>query len=219
MITILADSPNIIATDDVLPTLEKSYAEMRKLLPELPEAIDIWLIHDFPLDSSGVSGFAYSPSIITIDFNPDFADKQLQQKALRATVFHEAYHLVQGHTGEDGSAVYTSALDSAIYEGMATVFERKYANLKEPYGDYSTTDESLLQKWQSELTKITPEGFIAEDGKLWRQWAFYDESDDYGWKLYKTGAWIVDRYLEKSGEDILDIVHMPAADIAAAVKS
>ena len=213
-VTINPDSPNIAAAAQVLPTLENSYAEVRKLLPELPETIDIWLIHEFPIDATGVSGFAYSPSIITIDFNPDFTDKQLQQKALRATVFHEAYHLVQGHTSEESSAKYTSALDSATYEGMATVFERKYGNLTEPYGDYSTTDESLLQKWQSELAEITPEEFLANDGALWRQWAFYDKHDDYGWKLYKTGAWIVDRYLEESGEDILDIVHMPAADIA-----
>lgn len=219
MITILPDSPNITIANDVLPTLEKSYAEMRKLLPELPEALDIWLIHDFPMDFSGVSGFAYSPSIITIDFNPDFADKQLQQKALRATVFHEAYHLAQGHTSEEGSASYTSALDSAIYEGMATVFERTYTDLKEPYSDYDATDKLLLQKWQSELAKITPEEFLANDGTLWRQWAFYDESDEFGWKLYKTGAWLVDRYLEKSGDDILDIVHMPAADIVAVVTS
>ena len=213
MITVLPDSPNIEAVKEVLPIVERSYTEVRQLLPELPINIDIWLINENPVPETGVSGFAYSPSIVTIDFDSSFTDKRLQQSALRATIFHEAYHLVQGHTSEESSAMYASALDSALYEGAATIFERKYADTTEPYGDYSTTDEALLHTWQEQLSKITPEAFLANDGTLWRQWAFYDSYDDQRWKLYKTGTWLVDQFLAKTGKDILDIVNTPAKDL------
>lgn len=214
MINVLPDSPNIAATDEVLSIVEKSYAEVRQLLPELPENLDIWLINENSVETTGVSGFAYSPSIMTIDYNPQFTDKQLQQQALRATIFHESYHLAQGHTNEENSANYQSALDVAIYEGAATIFERKYADFAEPYDDYSTVGEALLTKWRDELAAISHSDYIAEDGTLWRQWAFYDTADNQRWKLYKTGTWVVDQYLARSEKDILDIIHTPALNIA-----
>ena len=219
MITVLPDSPNIAAATEVLPILEQAYAEVRKLLPELPENLDIWLINNNPIDTTGVSGFAYSPSIITIDYAPDFADKQLQQQALRATIFHESYHLAQGHTNEENSASYQSALDAAVYEGAATIFERKYAEFAEPYGDYSTTDETLLAKWRDEMATFAHADFLANDGVIWQQWAFYDQTDGYGWKMYKTGTWIVDQYLAQTGKDTLDIVRTPAAELLPLIQT
>ncbi len=218
MITVLPDSPNISAAGEVLPIAEKSYTQVRQLLPELPENLDIWLINDNPVEATGVSGFAYSPSIITIDYDPDFADKQLQQQALRATLFHESYHLAQGHTDQENSGQYHSALDAAIYEGAATIFERVHANYAELYGEYSATDKVLLTKWRDELAAIPHSDYTAGDSGLWQQWAFYDHTDNQQWKLYKTGTWIVDSYLTQTGKDILDIVHTPAKDIRSTAK-
>lgn len=219
MITILPDSPNIAAANEVLPTVEKSYVEVRQLLPELPENLDIWLINENPVAATGVSGFAYSPSIITIDYDPAFADKQLQQQALRATLFHESYHLIQGHTDQENSARYQSALDAAIYEGAATIFERVHSGYTEPFGKYSTVDKALLAKWRDELAAISHSEYTTGDSGLWQQWAFYDRTDNQQWKLYKTGTWTVDSYLTQTGKDILDIVHTPAKDILLSIQT
>lgn len=205
-------SPNFAATDEVLPVLERSYAEVRELLPELPEKLKIWLINENPVPETGVSGFAFSPKIMTIDFDQKFDDKQLQHRALRATVFHESVHLIQGHTSERTKASYSSALDSALYEGVASVFERNYANHMEPYSDYSDTDPELLAKWRDELTGISHKDFLADNGKIWRDWAFYDHADNEQWKLYKTGTWLIDSYLGSHGNDILEAVRMQASE-------
>ncbi len=115
------------------PLIFSSLDEVRKLLPNLPESIQIYFSDYGILENIGVGGYAYSSNIITISLDPNFDDKKKQEANIRPTVFHESFHLSQRFTGEDGPF---SAIDNAIYEGMATVFEREYAGAFEPYGDY-----------------------------------------------------------------------------------
>lgn len=216
MITILNESPNIIAADAVTTVLDQSYTEVCTLLPTLPASINIWLDNSVLIAETGEGGFAYSPDTITVAFDMEYADKVAQLQSLRATMFHEAYHLIQGHTHEDAQATYTTALDSAIYEGMATVFERQYAGSKPLWGEYSAVDEQTLTRWRDSLHKLAIEDYLNPHTGKWQQWAFFDETDNERWKLYKTGTWIVDTYLQRTGKDIINIVHMPASEIIKA---
>lgn len=213
MLTILDDSPNLAAAAAVLPTLEQSYEQVRQLLPTLPADINIWLDNSVLIPETGEGGFAYSPSTITIAFDLDYADKTTQLQRLRATIFHESYHLVQGHTNEESSATYTTALNSAIYEGMATIFEREFANSSPLWGNYSSIDKRTLSQWRDELLAIPIADYLNPDTGKWQQWASYDKADGTRWKLYKTGTWVVDEYLRDTGKGILEVARMHSSEI------
>jgi hypothetical protein len=150
------------------PLISESFDEVRKLLPALPANIQIYFSDYGILEDTGVGGYAYSSDIITISLDPDFDDKEKQKANIRPTVFHEAFHLCQKFTGEDGPF---SAIENAIYEGMATVFEREYAGVLEPYGDYRQISEEKLKLWVKELRKLSAEIFAEEE--IYSKWNFY----------------------------------------------
>jgi hypothetical protein len=213
MLHFYEDAPNVAAKDAVEPALTAAYEEVRQILSELPEDIHIWLDNWCLIPETGDGGFAYSPNELTIAYDIDFKDKALQQKSLRQTIFHEGYHLVQGHTNEQPHAQYKTALDSAIYEGCAVVFERKYAGSDPLWGHYEKHDEATLTEWRNAMMKISIDDFVKNDGEIWRTWAFYDELTEERWRLYKVGTWLVDSALQRSGKDILDFRKLSAEEI------
>jgi len=212
MIEYIEDAPDIKIRPAVEEQLTEYIHEVRELLPELSNSLQFWLSNKFLIPETGTGGFSYSPEIISLSFDPAFPDKEGQRRDFRGTVFHEAYHLVQGHTAEETRAPYRSALDAAIYEGCATVFEREYANVQALWGVYEDHEEAKLRIWQDALAAISPEQYYREPG-VYNTWAFYDPNDMQRWKLYKVGTWLVDRALLKSGKDIRDFRTMTAAQI------
>lgn len=98
--------------------ISESYDEVRKLLPKLPSKIQIYFSDYGIIPESGVGGFAYNHGIITVSIDPNFKDKEKQLKDIRPTIFHESFHISQNYTGKSGPF---SAIENAIYEGMATV--------------------------------------------------------------------------------------------------
>ena len=204
MITYISDAPNIKAKPEVEQTIEVAYTEARKLLPELPEDIKIWLDNRHLIPETGDGGYAYAPDIINISFDLHFNDKKAQLEHLRATLFHEGYHLVQGFTEEQPEVEPKTLQEFAIYEGCATVFEREYAGSQPLWGDYHQHNTDVLEQWQENLQTITAEEY-RNDWSVYDKWAFYDEESGERWRLYKTGTWLVDEALKKSGLDILDL--------------
>jgi len=136
--------------------ISDAFDEVGKLLPELPKTIQIYFSDYGIIPESGTGGFAYSPDIITVSIDPDFKNKKKQHKELRSTIFHESFHIFQNYTGQTGPF---SAIDNAIYEGMATVFEREYCGIWQPYGDYRKTPEERLKAWVKDLQKLNLEEF------------------------------------------------------------
>lgn len=188
--------------------ISEALDEVRKLLPSLPERIQIYFSDYGILEDSGIGGYAYSGDIITVSLDPDFKDIEKQKASIRPTVFHEAFHLCQSFTGEDGPF---SAIENALYEGMATVFEREHAGVFEPYGDYRHISEEKLKKWVEELAKISAEVF--SDEKVYSKWKFYHPELQERWIAYRTGTWLVDRVLKKQGLTILDLKTKKASDV------
>lgn len=177
-----------------------SYDEVRELLPTLPSALKIYFTNDGATPDTGVGGFAYSSDIISMSLDPDFKDKDKQLQDIRPTIFHEALHLYQNYTGEGPKY---SALEGAIYEGMATVFERDCANAQPSYGDYSQNLPEELGRWLEELRNLGPE--YLENEEVYRAWKFYHPQLQERWIVYKTGTWVVDQVLQKHGLNILDL--------------
>ena len=215
MLQFYNDAPNYQANPIVYNALKNYESEIRKILPKLPEPINIWLDTANVIPETGEGGFAYSSDTINISIDVDFKDKALQLHSLRGTVFHEAYHITQGHTFVEPSATYASALDGAIYEGCATIFEREYAGSSPLWGNYMQYSIDELAKWRDTMANIPYDDYQSESTGLWQAWAFYDPSDKQRWKLYKTGTWIVDEALRVSKKDIFDLRTLSAAEIRA----
>jgi len=208
------DAPNYQVLNEVKEPLNKYFAEVRQFLPELPEQINIWLDNDGLIKETGSGGFAYASDTINIAFDPNFPDKKAQLVDLKGSVYHEAYHLVQGHTASEPKAVYTTMLDSAVYEGCATVFEREYANTMPLWGDYSQHSDEELAGWRDAMKGYSNEEYWDEDSGLWPKWAFYDKEDGQRWKVYKVGCWIVDKAIKESGVGVLEMRTKSAEKIA-----
>jgi uncharacterized protein YjaZ len=204
MITYIRDSPDIQAKAEVEKTIEAAYIEVRKLLPELPKDLKIWLDNRHLIPETGCGGYAYASDIMNISFDLGFKDRKAQSEHVRATIFHEGFHLVQGLTEEHPKVTPRNLLDFAIYEGCATVFEREYANSHPLWGDYHQHTSDLLERWQRGLHEIK-RGEYRGDWSIHDKWAFYDEESGERWRLYKTGTWLVDEALKKSGLDIIDL--------------
>lgn len=186
--------------------ISKSYDEVRKLLPKLPDIIQIYFGGYGIIPESGVGGFAYAHDIITISIDPDFENKNMQTKELRSTIFHEALHIYQNYTGKSGPF---TAIDNAIYEGMATIFEREYCGKWQPYGDYRKTSEEKLKEWIRDLRQLSPEDFKNH----YRDWKFYHPQLKERWIVYKTGTWMVDQVLKKYRLTILDLSEKTAEEV------
>jgi len=186
--------------------ISDSYDEVRKILPELPETIKIYFSDYGILPESGVGGYAYAADIITISIDPDFKDKKKQNKEIRSTVFHESFHIYQNYTGESGPF---SAIENAIYEGMATVFERVYCEIWQPYGDYRETPVKKLKQWTKDLQKLSLKDFEEN----YSEWKFFHSELKEQWIVYKAGTWIIDQVLQRHKLTILDLSNKKASEV------
>lgn len=215
MLEIINHLENKNAEAQSVELIQAAYSEVRELLPELPESLQIYFDNWYIIPETGEGGFAYAPGILTMSFDPDFADKKVQTAHVRSTVFHESYHLAHGHTYEDTTLTYRHALDWAVYEGCASVFERDYTHPDLLPGDYSMCPEQQLQEWADALADISSDDYKNGDTGLWIKWALYDKETSERWRVYKVGTWIVDRTLADSGLNVLDLRTKSAEEILA----
>jgi uncharacterized protein YjaZ len=208
-----AASPNPEHWERLEPLLKTYEADVRKVLPELTPAIEIYLDDSLIIEGEATGGFAYSPSIISFGFDEQYGDEQAVAESVKATLYHEGFHLVQGHTAHDRFAPYATVLDAAIYEGAATVFERLYTSATPRWGEYQLHTEEELESWKDAMSQIPIEQYWDTETGLWQKWAFYDPEDSQRWKLYKVGSWLVQRYIERSGKSIVNLRSMAASEI------
>jgi uncharacterized protein YjaZ len=193
--------------------LKQYHKKVRTILPTLPKTIDIYFKSDGIAHGMNTGGYAYSPDIISIAIGPNNADIDAVRKDLKATFFHEAYHIVHNYTGSTGPF---SLLECAIQEGAATIFEQKYTDSKSKdlYGNYGQHPISLLNEWLEQIKKVknANQMSVKERNSI----AFYDETDNIRWKLYKTGTWLVSQYISKKKIDIKDFT---IKDVKLLIKS
>lgn len=193
--------------------IRRYYKEVRKLLPDLPKDIKIYFMSGGIVYGMHTGGFAYSPEIISISIDSKAKDLDDLRHDLRATVFHEAFHVVRGYTGATGPF---RLIENAVQEGAATVFEQLYADSKSVnlFGNYQQHSEKELKAWLVKIKTFKDAKNIGRE--KYNAIAYYDESDDVRWKLYKTGTWLVDKYLLDNRIDIKDLSNQ---DVEAIVSS
>lgn len=190
----------------------KYWIEVRSFLPELPVDIEATIDNAHLVTSTGVGGFVAGLGKMLLSFDPNFSDKLLQEHNLRGTIFHQAYHMVQGHSFANPTAEYDTALDNAIYEGAAIVFEQTYANSYPAWGDYRQVSSVVLDQWQAALSKIPIYQHMLGT-KLWQEWSSAADDPKDSWRSYRVGTRLIDEYLKKTRKNILDIRHLSAEHI------
>lgn len=156
-----------------------------------------------------MTGSALSRGSMKIGIRLDQEDRSTQFNRIKPVIFHEGYHIGQGFYNSNPC----SAIEAAIYEGCATVFERTYTDSTPKWGDYSMHDDETLHTWLEEIKTITADQYFEPTGDTWRKWAFYDPETKESWKIYKVGTWIVENALRKEELDIIDLNTMSADEI------
>lgn len=207
MITVINDMARKDYQHDIVAMIEQHYMEVRRILPKLPEDMQIYFDDEQLTFGYGCGGFAYDKDIITIGFDVNFKDKEAQARNLRSTLFHEAYHIAQGYYFCMEQKI--RPIEEAVYEGAATVFERDIAGSKPPYGDY---EGAPVTAWLKSIKSFN------EDYD-YQKWKFWDDEDHVAWKMYKAGAYIVDQALQNSGKTIVELNSMSAKEIINLSKS
>jgi len=192
-----------------LPKITEAYDNLKILLPNLPKTINITFGTNYPYGEDGVTGSALSNDSMKIGTRLDQEDRTSQFDRIKPVIFHEGYHIAQGFYNSDPC----SAIEAAIYEGCATIFEREYTNSNPKWGDYSEHDEETLYAWLKEIKTITADQYFEPSGDTWRKWAFRDPETNETWRIYKIGTWIVENVIRKTKLSVVELNSMSAHEI------
>ncbi|MEX0748875.1 MAG: DUF2268 domain-containing putative Zn-dependent protease [Candidatus Saccharimonadales bacterium] len=176
--------------------------EVRELLPQVPEVIEVIFDNQYLIKITGTGGFALDKDKIALAFDPAFTNKNLQFNNLRGSFYHECFHLVQGWVGGVAGGEI-SAIEDALMEGSATVFERERTGTKPPWSDYSD-----IKNIDEKLATIKELGANYD----WQKWKFYDPETNTRWILYKVGVYLTEKILDNNPElTIEDVAGMKVA--------
>ena len=193
---------------DVAAHIEAAYSEVCSLLPALPTDIRFELEPSVIVPGWGVGGFCLASDRILIGVDASL-DEAFLASRLRAAVFHECFHVAQGHTFERVGATALEPLHVAVWEGCATVFERDRAASDSPWAQY--LDDATMLAWAHELAALPPQNVA----KLTR-WLFWDPVTQRQHVIYRTGTFLVDRVLADAGVQIEALASWSAEEILAA---
>ncbi|HEX8032055.1 MAG TPA: DUF2268 domain-containing putative Zn-dependent protease [Vicinamibacterales bacterium] len=178
---------------------ESVLAEARRLLPALPARIEMTVRPGSDvIAETGETASVTPPDGLVWTVDPTRAGGvvAVANAWLRASLLHEFHHLVRS-----ANASPQSIVDHAIFEGMATVFERDVAGVAPPWGQYS----SVVEQWEGELLQLPTDA----SRKEW----LYDHPDGRRWIGIKVGAFWVDRARAKSGKSAAELVATPVSEI------
>ena len=189
-------------------------AELEELLPTLPQDITTEFVFDLNIagmpdsteDTShmGVGGSTVTASRIELAIDPSKINTPGYNKLIKATFFHEHFHLARGYNHQDSKGL--SLLDTAIEEGSATKFEMITVGSNPWWGKYQDR-ETMLER-VAELKNT-----VVDEHTDWNKWKFYDPETDRHWILYRVGAFIVDEALTNGALDIQDLAVMTREEI------
>lgn len=165
--------------------------EVSELLPSLPADIDVQFDNDFLVPGFGTGGAAWNLDTIKLAYDRSLnTSQELLIAELKATYYHETYHLARGVSFET-TPPDLPALSNAIEEGAATKFEVVHADSKAEYQQYE--DRATMQSWLKEINRL-PNGFDYD----WQRYKFFDPETGRKWILYKIGMFIVDEALNNN---------------------
>ena len=176
-------------------------AEVRARLPRLPVQLTL-RVHAGKevIPETGENATATPPQSVVwvVDPRRPGGVEGVANAWLRASLFHELHHLVR-----DSRIARATMLDIAVTEGLATAFQRDYAGVRPPWGDYP----ALVRPWIDEL-RANPD---PNDRRRW----LGRHPDGRRWVANKAGTYLADCAFKASGRSPVDLVTTPTAEIVA----
>lgn len=189
---------------------ELAHKDARAIINAIPETINIVIEPNarFTDKDVVVGGYAHSAELISLNFDPDLPyGRQKLLAELRGAAMHELNHAAHFSFFPDDDS---PLIEEAVFEGLATVFERDYAGGEQP-GFAKYEDEATMRDWLDEILLAQEQGGKREDLK-------YMHPDGRRWVLYKTGCWVVDAAMRESGKSIVELMPLPLGDTFALSK-
>ena len=180
---------------------ESTVAEVRRLLPSIPPRIELTVRPGTDvIPEIGQTGDAMPPNGVmwTVDPSRPGGVAAVANAWLRACLFHELHHLARWTSERPRSIV-----EHAVFEGMATAFERDFAGVTAPGGVYPAN----VAEWSAELKHLPA-------GAPRAHWLFA-HPDGRRWIGYKVGTYWVDQARTKSGRSSAELVATPSSEILA----
>ncbi len=180
---------------------DRAARDARQLLPGLPHDLRITVqAGNRVIPETGENGSIGLPAAVYWTVNPQHTGGVLAvvNAQLRATLFHEWYHLVR----ETRFAPET-LLERAVNEGLATAFERDFGGAPTPWGAYPAE----VGVWVTEMLGLPP-------GAPSREW-MHAHPDGRRWVGYKVGTDLADRALRESGISLAQLAGEPTEKIIA----
>jgi uncharacterized protein YjaZ len=182
---------------------EQTVRELRRLLPGLPPHIILTLTTSLKpgdvIAETKESGYVVLPNRVNWIVAPNCDVGAVAEKQLRATLFHELHHMVR-----DAAVSRDTLMDAVVSEGMATAFERDFANVAAPWGVY---DDAQAEAWLTELMaqpESTPQS----------PW-LYEHPDGRRWIGLKVGTYLVDRAVRASGRTSAQLATLSTRELLA----
>ncbi len=176
---------------------EGAARDVRALLPALPKRLTLLVrTGEKVIPETGEDGTTEGAAGIVWTVDPARDVRAIIGTELRPTLFHEMHHLVRY-----GSVTDTTLVDNAITEGMATAFERSFANVDPPWG--KRTPE--IEAWTRELLR-------QPDDAPPNEWLL-DHPDGRRWIGMRVGTYLVDRAAEASGKSSAELVFAAPGEV------
>lgn len=208
-----------MSSAEQIPTIEPSleielrkltnswHQELQTLLPGLPDDVVIEFDNNYLVPDFATGGATWSPSLVKLAYDPQFNAPEAEKIAeLRATYFHESYHVFRGYSFGTTPADQSS-IAIAIEEGLATKFESLFAGSDPGYAKLEDRDTML--SWVKEVRAL-PNGFDYD----WQKYKFFDAETGRKWILYRVGVFIVDEAIKNSpGQSLEALNSLTAAQI------
>lgn len=179
----------------------KAVRDVRMLLPELPAELRITVqAGQRVIPETGETAGIGLPGAVYWTVNPTHSGGVIgvANAQLRATLFHEFYHLVR-----HSRFASDSLLDRAISEGLATAFERSSGGAATPWGDYT----GEVADWTEEFLRLPADA----PKSVWMS----KHPDGRRWIGYKVGTYLADRAVAASGLSLAQLAGLPTAQIVA----
>lgn len=178
---------------------DRAVADVRVLLPDLPSDLRITVqAGSDVIPETGETGTIGLPGAVywTVDPARDGGVKRIVDDQLRATLFHEWYHLTRA-----SKFVVRALLDRVVDEGLATKFERDFGGRPTPWGAY--TDE--VEAWTDEVLALPADA-------PFREW-MYRHSDGRRWIGMRVGTYLADLASLASGLSVAQLAAVPTEQV------
>jgi uncharacterized protein YjaZ len=180
---------------------ERAALDVRQLLPTLPAQLRITVqAGSQVIPETGDTGGIGLPGAVywTVDPTHRGGVIGVANAQLRATLFHEWYHLVR-----EAHVATESLVDRAVNEGLATAFERDFGGRATPWGTYPAD----VERWTEEFLALPPDASV-------RDW-MNRHTDGRRWIGYKVGTSLADRARQASGQSLAQLATVPTEQIVS----